>query len=42
MVSELLRECRGHLSVSTKPGSYTRFFMRLPKQPVDQIRPSLH
>jgi two-component system chemotaxis sensor kinase CheA len=32
MVSEVLRECEGRLSIATKPGSYTRFIMRLPKQ----------
>jgi two-component system chemotaxis sensor kinase CheA len=32
MVSEALRECDGRLSIATKPGFYTRFVMRLPKQ----------
>jgi signal transduction histidine kinase len=41
MVSEALRECEGRLSIATKPGSYTRFIMRLPKQPVDEMRSSV-
>jgi two-component system chemotaxis sensor kinase CheA len=41
MVSESLRECEGRLSIATKPGSYTRFVMRLPKQAVDEMRSSV-
>ena len=41
MVSESLRECDGRLSIATKPGSYTRFVMRLPKQAVDEMRSSV-
>ena len=31
-MAEALRECDGRLSIATKPGFYTRFVMRLPKQ----------
>jgi two-component system, chemotaxis family, sensor kinase CheA len=41
MVSESLRECEGRLSIATKPGSYTRFVMRLPKQTSDEMRSSV-
>jgi two-component system chemotaxis sensor kinase CheA len=41
MVSEALRECDGRLSIATKPGSYTRFVMRLPKQAADEMRSSV-
>jgi two-component system chemotaxis sensor kinase CheA len=41
MVSESLRECEGRLSIATKPGSYTRFIMRLPKRAVDEVRSSV-
>jgi two-component system chemotaxis sensor kinase CheA len=41
MVSESLRECEGRLSIATKPGSYTRFIMRLPKQAVGEMRSSV-
>jgi len=41
MVSEILRECEGRLSIATKPGAYTRFVMRLPKQASREIRSSV-
>jgi chemotaxis protein histidine kinase CheA len=41
MVSEALRECDGRLSIATKPGSYTRFIMRLPKQAALDMKSSV-
>ena len=41
MVSESLRECEGRLSIATKPGSYTRFIMRLPKPADAEMRSSV-
>jgi two-component system chemotaxis sensor kinase CheA len=41
MVSESLRECDGRLSIATKPGAYTRFVIRLPKQAAHESRPSV-
>jgi two-component system chemotaxis sensor kinase CheA len=37
LVNEWLRECRGHLSIATKPGSYTRFTLYLPKHGVAEM-----
>ena len=41
MVSESLRECDGRLSIATKPGAYTRFVIRLPKQAAHAMRSSV-
>ncbi len=37
LVNEWLRECQGHLSIATKPGSYTRFTLYLPKHGVAEM-----
>jgi two-component system, chemotaxis family, sensor kinase CheA len=34
LVSDSLRECEGRLAIATRPGAYTRFVVRLPKQAV--------
>ena len=36
LVSDSLRECDGRLAIATKPGTYTRFVVRLPRTPRDQ------
>jgi chemotaxis protein histidine kinase CheA len=41
VVSDSLRECDGRLAIATKPGSYTRFVVRLPKVPVRGQRSSV-
>lgn len=41
MVSESLRECEGRLSIATKPGAYTRFLIRLPRQPDQEAHSSV-
>lgn len=41
VVSESLRECEGQLSIATKPGSYTRFTMRLSKQGIKEMQTSV-
>jgi two-component system, chemotaxis family, sensor kinase CheA len=41
LVSDSLRECDGRLAIATKPGSYTRFVVRLPKASVRGQRSSV-